>query len=98
MRVLAVGDSMYPTLRHGNKYTVDTHYEGIAEGDIVVFFIRGQVICHRVKRKIQTKNNRLFFETQGDNCKQPDPFVITDKMIIGKVVVPGSNTPRISDE
>lgn len=85
--ILAKGDSMLPTLVEGKIYKVEPVAEGgVYPNDIIVFKKNGRLICHRVKRIIQTRNGQFFIETKGDNCPMPDPFTVTFNTIVGKIL------------
>lgn len=87
MHILAKGNSMLPTLEDGKLYEIELVRENLIEvGDIIVYRWNQVVICHRVVRVLLTKNQSIFFETKGDNCNMPDPYVVTGEMVIGKVL------------
>lgn len=86
MQILAKGNSMYPTLMNGEKYEVEPiDQQSVREGDIIVFFAYGEVICHRVIKKITTKSGKIYLKTKGDNCNDADAYAISTDMLIGKV-------------
>ena len=79
--VVVNGDSMWPTLKHGDTFNA-VSYSGqiINVGDVVVFRdpTHSSRIC--VKRVLHVKENGLFVE--GDN---PDPTASTDSHNYGLV-------------
>lgn len=86
MYILAKGNSMLPTLKSGKLYKIDNSLnDTISVGDIIVFNVKDLVICHRVIKVINAKNKEVFFKTQGDNCEKPDPYAVTQDMIIGRI-------------
>ena len=88
MKILASGNSMFPTLLDGIKYDMNPlESEDIKVGDIIVFCSNNQAICHRVVKVIVSRNGTVFYATKGDNCEQKDDFAVTREMIIGKVMI-----------
>ena len=79
------GNSMKPELGPGDFILIEevSPWE-IKEGDVIVFEVPGLVretykypliVAHRVV-KINTKDNVITFNTQGDNLGGPDPFTV----------------------
>lgn len=88
MEIIASGDSMLPTLVDGTKYCVEmVDTEDIMLGDVIVFCVDEVAICHRVIRKIVSRNKSVFFKTKGDNCQTADPFAVTTDMIVGRIIM-----------
>lgn len=56
----------------------------INENDIIVFIKDNVRVVHRVI-KIETINNKRYYQTKGDNNNTNDDYILTDKDIIGKV-------------
>jgi len=79
-----IGPSMNPTLRPGDRLRV-IPYDGrdIRRGDVVVFVPPGgdTKIIHRV---VYIDSNGI--KTRGDNCNQPDGWVLSPDCILGRVV------------
>lgn len=79
---------MLPTLKENTIYEIDSvGIKNICVGDIIAFYVKGKIICHRVIKVIVSANGAVFFETKGDNCETKDCFVVRDYMIIGKVIM-----------
>ncbi len=88
MQILASGNSMLPTLEDGKTYNIElVDDRTIQQGDIIVYYADGIVICHRVISILISKNNTVFYRTKGDNCTKPDPYAITKDMVIGKIII-----------
>ena len=88
MRILAKGSSMYPTMKDGSLYNIEPiDVQHIQTGDIIAYLVEDMVICHRIIHVISTRNGKMFFKTQGDNCVEPDPYAITEDMLIGKILL-----------
>ena len=86
-----VGDSMSPTLETGDMVIsrpVDPAY--IMVGDTITYHspIDGQLVTHRVV-EIQG-HGELLFQTKGDACEHPDPYLVPPENIVGMV---GLNIP-----
>jgi len=79
--VVVNGDSMWPTLKHGDKFDALV-YSGqeIKIGEIIVFRDPTHISRICVKRVLHIKPNGLFVE--GDN---PDPTASTDSHNYGLV-------------
>lgn len=79
--VVVNGDSMWPTLKHGDKFDALV-YSGqeINTGEIIVFRDPTHTSRICVKRVLHIKPNGLFVE--GDN---PDPTASTDSHNYGLV-------------
>ena len=52
MTLIAVGDSMEPTIRHGDLLLIDTGIEGVVDNAIYVLSLHGAVLLKRVQRLI----------------------------------------------
>ncbi len=79
-----VGPSMNPCLKSGERLQV-IHYDDqkIRRGDVVVFIPPGgeAKIIHRV-----IYVGLQGIKTQGDNCNQADPWLLSPDCILGRVV------------
>ncbi len=79
------GNSMKPELKPGDLILIkEVSPWEIKEGDIIIFEVPGLVretykyplfVAHRVI-KINTKDEVITFNTQGDNLGGPDPFTV----------------------
>lgn len=86
MRILAKGTSMYPTLKEGQIYTLESfNKEKFSIGDIIVYCVDNLTICHRVIKIIHTRSGEVYIKTKGDNCAVADPYAITLDMVVGKI-------------
>jgi len=86
------GESMEPTLSDGDLVMVKkVDPEEVEVGDIIVFYEPGShstIIIHRVVYRVE-QGGHVFFKTKGDNNRDPDPWFVSEKDLIG-VVVGGS--------
>jgi len=87
--MIVVSSSMEPTL-HVNDLIIVSHVNprNIKVGDIIVFrspIEPNMLIVHRVIEVIE-KNGVLMFKTKGDNNPVPDPWVVKENYVIGKVI------------
>jgi len=78
------GDSMVPTIMHGDTILIRKGIEDIEVGDIVSFKVGSRVVVHRVV-DIQ-KNPILIFQTKGDAVEEPDGLEITVDQVMGKII------------
>lgn len=86
MKIRTQGDSMFPTLVDGALYEIEPLYEQtVYIGDIIVYCVDNLTICHRVIDIRRSKSRKLFIKTQGDHNPDPDPYVVTLDMIVGKI-------------
>ena len=91
--MVITSDSMLPTLKPYDLIIVErTSIDQIEVGDIITFdsHIEGLgIIAHRA---VETFNDHgeIGIDTKGDNVDSPDPWVVHDDDLIGKVtdVVP----------
>jgi len=82
--LLYIGNSMRPTFRHLDRLQIKPYRQNDARvGDVVVFTRSAQQerIVHRV-----ISITPAGLRTQGDNLDRPDPYVVTDKELQGRVV------------
>jgi signal peptidase len=82
------GDSMEPTYYSGGLFIArPVAPETVKVGDVILFRVRvGPVtgfVCHRVI-DIDTADNELFFQTQGDNNVYPDAELVAAEDLLGK--------------
>jgi signal peptidase len=88
------GNSMKPELNPGDLIFIEeVSPQEIREGDVIIFEVPSLVretykyplvVAHRVV-KINTKNNVITFNTQGDNLGGPDPFTVRTVDLRGEV-------------
>lgn len=76
------GHSMWPFLKHGQVVMVGPvdDIKRVSVGDIVLGYIAGNVVCHRVFRK---KDGLL--QTKADALPRLDPMIGKDELV-GRVV------------
>ena len=82
--LLYIGNSMSPTFHHLDKLQIKPcRLNDVRVGDVVVFTRAAQQerIVHRV-----INITPAGLRTQGDNLDRPDPYVVTDKDLQGRVV------------
>ncbi len=81
--------SMEPTLKPGDLIVVKGVKPGeLKVGDIILFkdpLGRGRYIVHRIVG-IVVNNGRVFYRTKGDNNPSPDPWKVSEDLVVGKVV------------
>lgn len=78
------GFSMWPFLRPGRKVVVKrVPINDLKIGDIILYRLDNELICHRLLRKC-TDNNKSLLYARGDNSRG-FPQVVTEEMFLGKV-------------
>jgi signal peptidase I len=80
--VIVNGSSMEPTLRHGDLAVLHRR-DGYAPGDIVAFRAEGGVAIHRVQSVLDDGN----YVTKGDNKDATDPWLPSNKNVLGEMVL-----------
>lgn len=86
---VVLSDSMEPTMSAGDLIFVqDVPAKNVEEGDVVTFRYnpREPTTTHRVIGSRQLDGERAF-RTQGDANDNPDPRLVTDKELVGKLVL-----------
>ena len=79
-RIRIQGRSMYPALRHGDQVIVaPVVYDELAAGDMIVFYDKRGIICHRLLRKKQRQCH-----LKGDTNIWTDP-PIGWSQVLGRV-------------
>ncbi len=93
--MVVTSDSMAPALEPYDIVVVHrTSIGQVKVGDIIVFdaFLDGvSRVVHRVV-DIFDDNGRIGISTKGDNVESPDPWIVHEEDIVGKMV---SSTPRV---
>ncbi|MGP3668243.1 MAG: signal peptidase I [Candidatus Bathyarchaeota archaeon] len=94
--VVVEGSSMYPSLKKGDLvFLKGTSKEELAEDfkmgvkNIIVYSLpTGKNIIHRVYSVVYDNENKsvIGFLTKGDNNPYVDGVIVTEEMIVGKVV------------
>lgn len=87
--MVVVSNSMYPTLKINDLIIVkEVDPSTLTVGDIIVFrspLNPDDRIVHRIYEIINY--DPPAFRTKGDNNKYPDRWIVTDSMVIGKVIM-----------
>lgn len=78
------GNSMYPSIKSGDKVVIQHTRQSIRIGSVVAFRRGREIIVHRVI-KIKKDHDQEIFLTKGDFNRKSD-IPITEAQIIGKVV------------
>lgn len=82
-----VSESMVPTLNVGDiQLCKKTNFNNVKVGDIILYYHDGKVIIHRVKEKIDNKDNK-YLVMKGDNNPSCDPWYVYPDDIISKVLI-----------
>ena len=79
------GFSMWPFLKQGDRVIAKKiPVKELKIGDIALYQKNGQMICHRLVRKIVKEDDVLFY-VRGDNSFS-SPELISENAFIGKVI------------
>lgn len=85
-QVTVEGNSMYPMLVHGQKVKIDNNKNNINIGDIILYrYYSNHLTIHRIVGII-IKNEKVYYQTKGDNNEHPDDYLISKEDIIGKLI------------
>jgi hypothetical protein len=80
------GQSMHPTIRDGERITVEPILaERIRTGDIILYAAARGPVAHRVVRVERREAQNLLFHLRGDCAATPDAPVLAAQ-ILGRVV------------
>jgi signal peptidase I len=88
------GNSMRPSIHHGDRALVAHGCAGVRRGDVVVFRRDGRLVAHRVLH-IAAGDGGPTFVTKGDNASQFDPPLSADE-IVGRVLAVEREGRRMS--
>lgn len=81
------GYSMYPTLFHNQKISIEyIEPHKFEVGDIVVYKKFSHITVHRII-DIQKSEENLLFQTKGDNCSNLDSYYVFPDEILARVVI-----------
>ena len=85
--IAIASNSMNPVFYRGDAVVMEKYDENmsIKVGDILVFSSDKAMIVHRVVEIIDVDNETTVYRTKGDNNNAPDPKVVTEGQIIGKL-------------
>ncbi len=87
------GNSMIPTFYDGDIiFVVGVKPSDLQVGDVVIYRANDKLIVHRVI-DIIIYNGKYFFKTKGDNNLVPDPGLVPEDRVVGRVV--GVLLPRV---
>ncbi len=105
--MVVVSCSMLPTLHRGDVIVVKgVSWDNIIANNqwkdpnstIIVYYspLEGKMIVHRAYKKVE-KNGDKYLIAWGDNNPQPDPWLVPESNIVGKVIyhIPYLGYPRI---
>ena len=82
-----VSESMVPTLNVGDiQLCKRTNFDDVKVGDIILYYHNDKVIVHRIKEKIDNKDNKYLI-MKGDNNPVCDPWNVYPEDIISKVII-----------
>lgn len=98
LHIVITGNSMSPTIALGDVITIDPLRDPHL-GDVMTFIHNGKKVTHRVidlwGSFDPTGAPRLLYKTQGDHNRTPDPWVVTDRDVVG-VQVPTPFITRVA--
>ena len=85
----AMSNSMSPSINKGDIVNIKKiNYKSLKIGDIVAFIFSNldQMIIHRVVAKRILQSGKVKFFTRGDFSHETDPWVLSEKEYLGKVM------------
>lgn len=93
--IVITGNSMNPTISVGDVITIDPSLRPRVS-DVITFVHDGRTVTHRIVDLWGSFDPsgapRLLYKTHGDNNRTPDPWVVTDREVLGVQVT----TPLIT--
>ena len=96
--ISVASNSMVPVFKRGDSILIDKSFnpDNIELNDIIIFKMNDKTVIHRVI-KITNKNNKIYFQTKGDNNSDPDPGLTVEDNVIGiyKFMIPSIGYPSI---
>lgn len=78
------GQSMWPTLRDGDRIWIAHSRKGVGRGDVIVYRLGRQTIVHRVVG-VDAHEGQPCLLTQGDHRTRTDPPVLPEQ-VLGRVI------------
>jgi len=83
---LVLSNSMAPAFYTGDLVTIETNYEELSIGDVILYRVEklNIIVIHRIY-DIYDENGTLYFAVKGDANKQPD-FIEEQEGVINKKV------------
>lgn len=85
------GNSMYPSLKEGDKVQIDFEREIHKMGDIILFESKGGYILHRIVKCFDDNT----YITKGDNNYLVDEVIVSINMIVGSIDTTMNKTWKI---
>lgn len=83
--IAVASDSMTPTYSRGDAVLFEkTSADKIVVGDVLVFQHSGVIVTHRVM-SVFDQGEKLRFQTKGDANEEPDPDLVDEGEVLGKV-------------
>lgn len=76
-----ISGSMEPGIQIGDLVIVDMGNKDVKRGDVVAYAFKGRVVVHRV-----VEAQEGIYVTKGDALDEPDSWIVSKEMILGKVV------------
>ena len=85
--MMVLTDSMSPTIKSGDLIIIkEVDPKTLEVGDIITFFDpagNGQTTVTHTVKSISVENEKLMFETKGDNNNTPDRLLVEAEAVIG---------------
>jgi len=79
------GFSMWPFLKSGERLVVKKMpIKELKIGDIILYRGNNQLVCHRLIKKVKTKERCLLY-ARGDNSNY-SPELVTEEIFLGKAI------------
>lgn len=83
--VVIRGASMEPAIPRGAAILIKTDTGRLAVGDAASYRLAsGTLVTHRIVR-VADNDGELFYEFKGDANEDPDPVVVADEQVVGRV-------------
>lgn len=84
-QIPAIGRSMYPLIREGDRLEIVPPKGSFRVGDILVFYTEAGLVAHRVIKIQRQSGGRIRLIAKGDNVPRSDPPVPYEH-VLGRVV------------
>lgn len=89
--------SMEPEIMTGDAVLIcQTDPDTLKEGDIIQYQKNGYTVIHRIVETQENTDGEAQFITQGDANNAPDSDMVTEDMVLGKVLFTVSGGGRLS--
>lgn len=84
---VVLSGSMEPRYSPGDVVLVErVATRDLAVGDVITFRIDPRtLVTHRIVEVLPQDGGHVAYRTQGDANDDPDPFVVTEAMVVGRV-------------